>query len=155
MHRSHQRQPVLPARWAAAFFLLLSCPSIGAAGDVIQSQRDFEAALADESTSPSFVLVTIVDGRSGEERTGCILAPFLLGAIHLERHLPYSRAAMDEGRRIAEAQTDHRFVFRDPAALHNVSFARLGAGNEAACRLIRAGRQAYMADITGEIRGGP
>jgi hypothetical protein len=148
-----------PARRGAAKLLaaalLLVAAADGAAAQVTrQSQADFEAALTNETTAPSFILVTIVDGRTGAEKTGCILAPFLIGAIHRERHLAYSPAEMAVGLRIAEAQSDHRFVFRDPAALRNVQFDQLGEGNEAACRLIRGGRQAYMADITGQILEG-
>src|SRR5262245_18490287 len=114
MARASGRKGFGIAKRLAAITVVVAAVNPAAGQKERQSQRDFEAALANDSTSPSFILFTVVDGRTGEEKTGCILAPFLLGAIHIEHHLAYSRPAMAEGLRIAEAQSDHRFLFRDP-----------------------------------------
>ncbi len=59
-----------------------------ASEDYIQPANQFAAALANVSSSPSFVLITAIDGRTNESRTGCILALFLIGAIVREEGLP-------------------------------------------------------------------
>lgn len=48
---------------------------------IVQNQAHFRAALEKMSRSPSFILITVVDGRSGARRTGCTMAGFLLHSI--------------------------------------------------------------------------
>jgi hypothetical protein len=114
----------------------------------IQSHAQFLAAVDNPTSSPSYVLLTVVDGRNGEAKTGCTLAVFLLGAMHLERHLDYSDGSVREVRDLVVAQTDHRYVFSNAAALHNVGFESLGTRALDACRIIRSGHPAYQQDIT-------
>jgi hypothetical protein len=129
--------------------LLLSLSAAASAREGLQSQRDFEIAIARLSTAPSYVLITAVDARTGAERTGCIVAPFLVGAILQERRMPVSPTAIAEAQRIAAAALDHRFVFHRAAALRNLGLDRLDTRNEQACRLIRAGQAASMGDPGG------
>lgn len=82
-----------------------------------QSQASFEAALRNTSTAPSYVLITVVDDRSGVERTGCTIANFLQGAIQLESGLDYDKV----NRMILENKT-HVFHFLKPKAIENVLF---------------------------------
>lgn len=84
-----------------------------------EGKGDFETALRNESTSPSYVLVTIDDGSS--RREACIAAPFLLGAIHKEFRIPYSSAGNAEALRRALSAQGRAFHFRSPAAIKNVT----------------------------------
>ena len=61
-------------------------------GVFMQSPESFEAAIRNLSTSPSYVLVTVVDARTESAQSICTSAPFLVGAIHLEYGLGYDEA---------------------------------------------------------------
>lgn len=113
----------------------------------LQKQTQFRAALENQSTSPSFVLVTVVDGRSRAETTGCVFAPFLLGAIAKEKGITRTEALAE-----ALARKDHIFTFSSPEALANLSLNE--SRYSPACAIIRSGEPAYMQDRTGQIRAG-
>ena len=119
--------------------------------DYFQPQQQFETAVDNDSTNDSFVLVTIVDGTSGVAKTGCIEANLLLGAIHSENGLDYDIRGMERVRKLALSAEDHRFTFKNPAALSNVSYATLDSANSEACEIIRSGRGAWRGDISGQI----
>jgi hypothetical protein len=88
----------------AAGASLLSSLSVGpgvAETEPSQPQAQFEAAIRNRSTSPNFILLTVVDDRTGESWIGCTLAPFLLGAI--EREQP--AVSLEEAVRIALSNT--------------------------------------------------
>jgi hypothetical protein len=87
---------------------------------VLQDQAPFEAALSDASAAPYFVLVTIVDDRTGKSWTGCTVAPSLDGAIHAENNLAYDGTAIARARQIMLAAKDHVFHFSNPAALAKI-----------------------------------
>jgi hypothetical protein len=76
--------------------------------------------LANQSSAPLFVLVTLVDTKSGSERTACVDAPFLLGSIHIEHQLPYDDAGISKAVTIALNQPSRRFTFKHPKARANV-----------------------------------
>lgn len=97
-------------------------------------------------------MIQITDGRTGQVRSGCTLAPFLLGAIHLERGLGYDPASRDMVKRIALSAANHEFTFRSKAALKNLRFDRLDSQYAEACRLIAQGKQAIEEDDTGKIK---
>lgn len=85
-----------------------------------QSQASYEAALADMSTSPAYVLVEVGDGGNAAPRPVCTSANFLLGAIHREYDLGYAPAESEQALRIARAHADHVFRFQRQAALDEV-----------------------------------
>ena len=121
-----------------------------------QPWEQYETAIKHLSTAPYFVLVTIVDGRSGVARTDCIPANLLLGAIHREHRLPKELSSIPRAEKIALSQKDRRFVFNNPEALANVTAngAEARAMSRRACEIIRSGQPAYMADISGEVVAG-
>lgn len=99
--------------------------------EIAQDQEHYRHALADTSTSPYFVLVTIKDDASGASYTGCIPANFLKGALFRELGGDWGTPPDPEKRQaalallrkageIAAANTDHLFHFSNPAALDTV-----------------------------------
>jgi hypothetical protein len=98
-------------------FVAAILPLAAGAAEPIQDQAHFEAAFANTSTAPSFVLVTIIDDRTGQSRTGCVEANFVVGAIEREADLPY-----DSARRMASSNSTHVFHFSKQKALDNVPF---------------------------------
>jgi hypothetical protein len=83
----------------------------------------YRRGLANQSTAPLFVLVTLADPKTGSERTACVDAPFLLGAIHIEFRLPYDEAGTSKAMAIAIAQPGRRFSFKSAKARANVQVA--------------------------------
>ena len=139
----------------ASFFLgiVAALGFTGTATPYHQPDEQFRAALTNSSTSPSCILITVQDVRNGSTRTDCTLAPFLLGAIHKERDLPYDSASERAVLDVALTTKDHFFSFRNPAALANITFDS-GLRYQRACELIRSGRRAFMSDRTGAVRDG-
>ncbi len=120
----------------------------------VQDQKQFVAALENDTTSPSFVLVVVIDETTNRPRTACIPANLLIGALTLEKGLAPSAEAEAGARKAAMASSTHVFKFVKPKA-----FANLGLDNEVragteACRIIRSGHPAFMADRTGQIQQG-
>ena len=81
----------------------------------------FRAAIANDSTAPNYVLITIRDGRNGSSRLVCVEAPFLEGALHREHGLDYSESGQRRARQLIVASRDRVFTFSQPAALANVA----------------------------------
>jgi hypothetical protein len=92
-------------------------PLAALADDPVQDQAHFEAAFANTSTAPSFVLITVVDDRTGASRTGCVESNFVAGAIRLETGVP-----SEEARQTASHNSTHVFHFSKQKALDNVPF---------------------------------
>ena len=74
---------------AIALLVMGGCHSVGASSYSQCGQDLFEEALGNQTSAPSFVLITVIDGKSGEGRQVCTEAPFLLGALHRELGLGY------------------------------------------------------------------
>jgi hypothetical protein len=101
-----------------------------------QPPESFAAAIHDNSTSPVYVLITVVNDATGEARTGCNTANLLLGAIHMEYGLAYDAAAVANAQNMALTNTSHVFHFSKPEALANVAFRYSPDDMAAARRLI-------------------
>lgn len=86
----------------------------------VQSRESYEAAIRNGSTSPSYVLISLVRAYTGQARPVCTTANFLLGAIHREFGLEYGPADVSKAAEIALASHDHTFLFRQPAAIANI-----------------------------------
>jgi hypothetical protein len=86
----------------------------------VQSQASYEAAIADMSTSPAYVLVEAGDSGNAAPRPVCTSANFLLGAIHREHGLGYASAESEQALRIAREHANHVFRFQRQAALDKV-----------------------------------
>jgi hypothetical protein len=80
----------------------------------------FRRALANDSTAPTFALITLVSPNGESTRQVAIPAPFLLGAIHSEYHLDYDGSGTARAKQIALTQRDRVFGFKSPAAVNNV-----------------------------------
>jgi hypothetical protein len=104
----------------------------------MQDEKHFKTAVLDHSTSPYFVLVTIVDDRTGQSRTGCTEANFVLGAIHLELNLAHDSASIERADQIALQNADHVFHFSKQKALDNVAFRYTQTDLERARDFIRS-----------------
>jgi hypothetical protein len=147
-------RPLSNCRISTVFGFLLIVFSIGITGKSvagpIQSQSDFEIAVRDNSTSPYIVLLTVVDDRTGQSRTGCTEANFLLGAIILERLNGYGKKNSENmvknqrARQIALENTSHVFHFSKQAAIDNLPF-----NFQEACDAIAHGLRARISDIGG------
>jgi hypothetical protein len=130
-------------------------PPAPAAGDYVQPQDQFIAAIDNHSTARSFILITAIDANTRQSRTGCIPAGFLLGAIIMERGLPRSDQSGVEARGVALSRPDHVYTFSKAEALANLGFDN-DRRYAAACDIIRSGHPAFQADRTGAIlRGQP
>jgi hypothetical protein len=84
------------------------------------TQDMYRRGLANQSTAPLFVLVTLADPKTGLERAACVDAPFLLGAIHIEHRLPYDEAGKSMAFAIAVRQPGRRFSFKRKNARANI-----------------------------------
>ncbi len=102
-----------------------------------QSPESFAAAIRDHSSSPVYVLITVVDDTTGQARTGCTKANFLVGAIQREYGLAGDAAADANARNMALANTSHVFHFSRPEALANVAFRYSPHEMEVARQLIQ------------------
>lgn len=102
-------------RFFAVFLLVPSFLS----GQTAYSGAMYWRALAETSTSPLYVLVTIAN-KPGNGELVCIPAPFLLGAIHREFRLDYDKAGEGSALGIAEVQVGRSFLFSRQEALANV-----------------------------------
>ncbi len=125
----------------------------------VQDQAQFRAAVENGSTSPSFVLVTILDGRSGKQRTGCTMAGFLLHAIAMEERLDrrdyHGRMPPGVSARVmakALASKDHVYTFQKAEAL--AAMPTDVRGSDRTCEIIRSGTPAYIQDRTGQVMPG-
>jgi hypothetical protein len=80
----------------------------------------YRRAIENDSTAPSFVLISLVTDGGRTKRKVAIPAPFLLGAIHSEYHLGYGRRGESKAREFALGQPERTFEFKNSAALKNV-----------------------------------
>ena len=86
----------------------------------LKPKDHFASAIENNSTSPNYVLVTIVNEVTKETRLICTPAPFLLGALHKEHHLAYDAAGSGKAKELALAAKDRIFYFSNSDALKNV-----------------------------------
>jgi len=136
----------------AVAVLIASVSSADAQDGFVQNQSQFRAALENRSNSPSFVLITVIDGRSGARTTGCIPAQDLLGAILKEKSGSFGNGAGNQLTGYALSPKDHVFLFRTAQALAKVTMDN--PHSRRACDTIRTGHPAFMSDRSGEIRAG-
>lgn len=89
-----------------------------------QSLEAFAAAIKDSSSAPRYVRIVLTDGNTSIARDLCTLAPFLLGAIHIEYGIAYDVEGIARAREFALSTIDHRFTFYRTDAIHNISSKR-------------------------------
>jgi len=80
----------------------------------------FRQALANRSTSPDYVLITVTTPGAAN-RTVCTTANFLLGAIHTQYGFPYTEQGQQRALQTALQQPDRSFTFTKPAAIRNLA----------------------------------
>ena len=108
-----------------------------------------------ETTSPPFVLVTIVDGSTGKEKTGCTEVSALAAAISLQKGWTRDNPRPDdeEVNEMLENTPGRRFVFLQTRWLAGSGYYAMER-NEKACALLRHGIPAFRADLTGQTVAG-
>ena len=110
----------------------------------------YQDAVTDRGwSSPPYVLVTIVNGATGEAKTGCTNIGALGSAIYLEKGWPFDGSLQHyrETDSILRKQRDRRFVFNQPAALAGAGFFLMKQDKEA-CAFLRKGMRAFVDDRT-------
>lgn len=131
-----------------------ACLATGATSKDWYSDKLFRDAYDDRYwSSAPFVLITAINGKTGEERTGCTTIGALTGAITIENRWPFDaahRAAVEES---VFARADRRFVFNRAEALAASGF-QVMSENEGACQFLRSGIPAYREDRSSQIRPG-
>jgi hypothetical protein len=101
-----------------ALLLVLGCaPPQGGGG---KDWMLYAQALKNGSTAPNYVLITVVDNRTGKATLACTEAPFLLGAIHREREIAYDEKGCQRVMSLALARRNRTFKFSSPEAVRNV-----------------------------------
>lgn len=86
-----------------------------------QSRQSYEAAFRVISSSPPYVLITVIDDNTGKAQSTCTYANFLLGAIEMEYGLREQGASGSlKSTEIALQNRSHVFHFRNPEALRNI-----------------------------------
>jgi hypothetical protein len=103
----------------------------------MQPRQSYEAAFRNNSTSPSYVRISVIDGETGQGRSVCTTANFVLGAIHREYGLGYGAADLAKALEIALKSEDRSFRFHQPAALANIP-SRYSEADLAAARAFLA-----------------
>lgn len=104
-------------------FLGILALSAAAHAEDSTAYRLFERAIKNDSTSPNFVLVKVVDDKARKTEVICTEAPFLLGAIHREHGLPNDASGTQKATALALAQKDLTFHFSQREALDNLTRA--------------------------------
>jgi hypothetical protein len=103
-------------------FCVMACATSAGAAPMPPRQSDtsFEAAIHNQSTAPSYVLITVVDANTGASQSTCTTANLLLGAIHLEVGIGYDREGQSAAMQIALTNERHVFSFEKRKALDNI-----------------------------------
>ncbi len=107
--------------------LLLTCASALASSGYTREMfrtamaKDNMAVSGSMSLSPLYVLVTLRDPKTHQEREVCTLASFLTGAIIEEHHLDYDNAGERKAFDIAMSTPNRVFEFKSRKARENVA----------------------------------
>ena len=88
--------------------------------DPVTNNSAFAKAIQDQSTSPYFVKIQVLDSRANRKFTTCVTSNLFQGALHIERGLPYSDSGVSAVERFAISNQDQIFTFRSPSALQNM-----------------------------------
>lgn len=141
---------------AYAYLLLLALPGCTAPNDN-QTAKPKELSPVDKNYIAAingvfgmqgvYVLVTVVDGSTKVEKTGCVYANGLLGAIHREHRLDYDDKSMQTARQIALAAPNRKFVLTQQSALRNIDFKHLDTRLREECALVREGWSVWQPDF--------
>ncbi|MBX9723283.1 MAG: hypothetical protein K2X81_17905 [Candidatus Obscuribacterales bacterium] len=75
--------------------------------------------ITNNSGNSGYVLITVVNDKTGKSKSVCTQAAFLLGAIHMQHGLPYTAEGKKRALEIALTAKDHEFHFSNDNALKN------------------------------------
>lgn len=103
--------------------ILFAVATSASATEPVQSAASYEAAIHNQTTAPSYVMVTIVDANTNVERITCITANLLMGALHKQNRLGYDAEGRLKATELALSNTAHRFTFSSDDALRNILIA--------------------------------
>jgi len=111
---------------ALAVLLLTGTSALASSGytpDMFRTAmaKDNVAVSGSMSLSPLYVLVTVKDPKTHQEREVCTLASFLTGAIIDEHHLAYDNAGERKAFDIAMSTPNRVFEFKNRKARRNVA----------------------------------
>lgn len=95
--------------------VILASLAAAFAGDYTREM--FNKAINEKSTSPLYILINVP--KYGKDDI-CISAPFLLGAIAMDRNLAYDREGEKKQIELAEANFGQAFSFSSSKALANI-----------------------------------
>ncbi len=109
------------------FVLLLHCALDAASqnlpdGRALQPEQSFENAIRDDSTSPLYASITVIDARSGVVQNTCVFGQDLLMAIHREYSLGFDASGRAKVQDIALMTPEHKFQFWNQDALDAIPF---------------------------------
>lgn len=126
-----------------AFLLLaLPCCALGSPGPAAPArpeytQQMYTKALSNNSTGPSYLLVTVRTSPTAPGRVVCVVAPFLLAAIDQEYSLARTLKDGERRQQIALGSAGRSFTFDKPEAYRNVQPQYTPEILEEARRLVR------------------
>lgn len=103
--------------------ILFAAATSASAAEPVQSRASYETAIHNRTTSPGYVMITIVDANTKVERTTCTTANLLAGALHLETGLASNAEGQRQATELAISNAEHRFEFSSEAALRNIPIA--------------------------------
>ena len=108
-----------------------------------------------QNTAQPFVLVTIIDASTGQEKEGCTGIGGLAAAIALQKGWTTEnpKPSDDELDQLLLKATDRRFTFYDQRWLVGSGYYSIES-NQRVCLLLRRGIPAFRADITGKVYAG-
>jgi hypothetical protein len=118
--------------------------------ETLQPQAQFEAAIRNTTSSPSLILLTVVDDRTGQSWTGCTTAGLLVGAIHMERDEQRRAASVQEAVQVALSNASHVFHFSKQSALYNLTPVKDGRFSKA-CGVLKKTGCMRKPDLSGEF----
>lgn len=81
----------------------------------------FLQAIKNDSTTTNYVLIHVVNEKTGKTKLVCTEAPFLLGALHKQHNLKYDPAGVQQALALATSQSDLVFHFTKSAAIENLA----------------------------------
>ena len=107
------------------FMVALLAPALSCShpADPAPDNSAFAEAIRDQSTSPYFVKIQVLDARANRKFTTCVTANLFQGALHREQGLPYSDSGVSAVERFAISNQDQIFTFRSPSALQNMPWS--------------------------------
>lgn len=113
-----------------AFIILLTIFTISSCNHEYQSKpnhndkqryMNYVKAIQNGSTFQNFVVISVKNLNNGEIREYCTKGNFLLGALHIEYNLDYSKEELLKVYNIAFENTKRYFEFKNDSALWNIS----------------------------------